>query len=137
MGTNQSTKERLLGYTEKPINILLVEDHPLMKEKLPVILSRLFPQAKITVLKNFEEEDFDEVLKVGNFQIVFLDVELTNWKEHPLYGQSGINLIEPIKKINPEVIVVSISTYDTNNEFAQTKGADYSIQKGSIGDLLD
>jgi two-component system invasion response regulator UvrY len=85
----------------KPVRILLVDDHPLVRHALKKVLLEEFPAATITEAGDSLEAK--RALAAGACDLIILDVELP--------GGGGINLLEYIHASYPNIRVLVVSGY--------------------------
>jgi DNA-binding NarL/FixJ family response regulator len=103
LGGNSVNQSRLpSGYTSnKPIDILLVDDNPRFRFQLRRIINKMFPQINIS-----EAESPDEALDAlskKEFALIFLDMILGD--------QNGIACLRQIKKREKNARIILISAY--------------------------
>jgi two-component system invasion response regulator UvrY len=82
-------------------DFLVVDDHPIVRKGICQILEEVSGKVQIT-----EASDASEALKnlrAGKFDMVLLDINLP--------GRGGLDLLEDIKGLDPEVRVLIISMY--------------------------
>ena len=103
---------------------MLVEDNPSFRELIKVTLQDEFPSMDIT-----EAEDGVEALrKIASHppNLIFMDIRLP--------GENGFQLTRKIKADNPGVIIIVLTSYDTQEyrEAATQNRADYFFSKSGI-----
>lgn len=105
------------------IRILLVDDEPLLIESLEIILNNE-DGFKVVGLRN-NGRDALEFLKDESVDVMLVDLNM------PVMG--GIELISEVKKINPEIKIVVLTTFYDNENISQAlkNGADGYILKDS------
>lgn len=105
------------------IRILLVDDEPLLIESLEIILNNE-EGFKVVGLRN-NGRDALEFLKDESVDVMLVDLNM------PVMG--GIELISEVKKINPEIKIVVLTTFYDNENISQAlkNGADGYILKDS------
>ncbi len=102
------------------INILLVDDHPMVIQGLRAIINTLSNMQVIATAGNAFEAM--ERLAVSPVDIAILDINLPD--------VSGIELCKKIKSVYPSVQVLAMSTFRERNYVAQM------IQNGAMGYLI-
>lgn len=105
------------------IRILLVDDEPLLIESLEIILNNE-DGFKVVGLRNNGRDALD-FLKDESVDVMLVDLNM------PVMG--GIELISEVKKINPEIKIVVLTTFYDNENISQAlkNGADGYILKDS------
>lgn len=83
------------------INVLITEDHPMIRRSL----RRILEDSGQTGLIEEAGSGTEMMAKIGenNFDIILLDISLP--------GKSGFELLKDIKEINPEINVLIVSIY--------------------------
>ncbi len=97
-----SRQSRISRPARKPVRILLVDDHPLVRERLAEIIQR---EKDLTVCG--EAEDRHEALAVATNQkpdLVIIDLTLKN--------SDGLELIKDIRSRWPKVLMLVVSMHD-------------------------
>jgi DNA-binding NarL/FixJ family response regulator len=102
---------------------LIVEDSALYRKLLNETLHSRFPSMEI-----IEAEDGEEAMQKIDAQppdLIFMDIKLP--------GENGLELTGKIKAKYPEVIVIILTSYDTQEyrEAAVRAKADHFLSKGS------
>jgi DNA-binding NarL/FixJ family response regulator len=103
--------------------MLVVEDNITFRQSLKAVLETEFPK---TVVE--EAADGNEALqKVDALKpnLIFMDIKLP--------GENGLELTKRIKKKNPAVTVIILTSYDLPEyrQAAEDFGADHFVSKGS------
>ena len=103
--------------------VLIVEDSPLFRKLLKETLHSRFPSMQIS-----EAEDGKEALRKVNAvppDLIFMDIKLP--------GENGLELTAKIKTKYPNVTVIVLTSYDTQEyrEAATQAKANYFLSKGS------
>ncbi len=104
------------------LNVVLVDDHPVVVEGLQKILATAFKEA---VLKDFTSgEDFIDYLSSKDVEIdlVLLDITLPR--------KSGIEICQTIKLISPSTIIIAFSNHAERSIILKM------IQNGASGYIL-
>ncbi|MDI3340266.1 MAG: response regulator transcription factor [Sphaerobacter sp.] len=102
------------------IRILVVDDHPVVREGLVAILEA---QDDLTVVG--EAGDGDEAVR--QYQALRPDVVLMDLA---MPGTDGVQAIQEIKRFDPDAHVVVLTAYDTDERILQ------AVQAGASGYLL-
>lgn len=110
------------------IRILLVDDEPLLIESLEIILNNE-EGFKVVGLKN-NGRDALEFIKNESVDVMLVDLNM------PIMG--GIELISEVKKVNPKIKIVVLTTFYDNDNISQAlkNGADGYILKDSGKDAI-
>jgi two-component system response regulator DegU len=106
--------------SDKVINVMVVDDHEVVREGLVRILERQGGIRVVAVAKSGEEA----LTKVEKFvpDVVIVDIQLP--------GINGIEVIRRIKKGHPEIEAITLTVYD-DEEFAMQ-----AIKAGAIGYVI-
>lgn len=104
-------------------NVLIVEDSAIFRKLLKETLHSRFPSMEIS-----EAADGEEAMqKIDSHppDLIFMDIKLPR--------ESGLELTERIKEKYPKVIVIILTSYDTQEyrEAAVRAKANYFLSKGS------
>src|SRR5437763_726298 len=120
MATNESRP------APKPMNLYVIDDHPLMREAVVMLLRRLRPGANVIELERLGGVNA-AVRQHGAPDLVCLDLKLPDTT-----GTSGIH---ELKKLFPEtpLAVLSASPVGDAEEACVEAGADIYIEKSSGG----
>ena len=110
------------------IRVLVVDDHPLVRQGIAAVLARSFPGAYIG-----EAKDGPEALQAlcdGDRDLVVLDLSLP--------GRSGLEVLKEIKSARPRLPVLILSTYPEEQfaSRAMRAGASGYLTKGSPSEVL-
>lgn len=100
-------------------NILLVDDHLVVRKEVEIILSNSIPGATIYNVENYDEAI--EMVNVIKFDIVILDITIN--------GVENIKIMNKIKSIQKDLKILIFSSHDENQY-----GVRY-IQNGADGYL--
>jgi DNA-binding NarL/FixJ family response regulator len=100
-------------------NILLVDDHLVVRKGVEIILSNSIPEATIYNVENYDEAI--ELVNVIKFDLVLLDVNIN--------GVENIKIMNKIKSIQKELKILIFSSHDEKQY-----GVRY-IQNGADGYL--
>lgn len=100
-------------------NILLVDDHLVVRKGVEIILSNSIPGATIYNVENYDEAI--ELVNVIKFDIVILDININ--------GVENIKIMNKIKSIQKDLKILIFSSHDENQY-----GVRY-IQNGADGYL--
>ena len=106
------------------MNVLIVDDHPLIRDGLADFLKAEFPIVKRT----FEAENEEEAIKIvlnNPINIVFLDIEIKNNQTE------GLQTLVKLKSTFDFLTVVIYSGYEEWSNDAIQKGAMGFISKAS------
>lgn len=115
--------------TEKPMKILIVDDHALFRQGLEMLLHDLFPKADIV-----EASDAAEALaaakKYPDFQLVLVDLKLP--------GGTGFATLKKLSSTLPKAVVAVISASDNITDITESykAGAKGFIAKSSTAEVL-
>lgn len=115
--------DKRFGAREK-MNLYVIEDHPVMRQAVVMLLRRLFPIATVVELDKFS--DFaSATVKNGDPQLVILDLLLPRVKD--------TNAISEIKAMFPDVLLVVLSSLPAGEvqERCISAGADLYIEKST------
>ena len=106
--------------TDRPIRVLIVDDHALVREGISELLNH---QSDITVigLCANANDALEQVLTTG-IEVALLDVRLPE--------RSGLSLLEEFQSIAPEIRVIMISAYDDPDYVIE------ALKLGACGYLL-
>lgn len=103
--------------------VLIVEDSPLFRKLLKETLHSRFPSMDISEAENGKEA----LQKVDDLppDLIFMDIKLP--------GENGLELTAKIKTKYPNVTVIVLTSYDTQEyrEAATQAKANYFLSKGS------
>jgi DNA-binding NarL/FixJ family response regulator len=116
--------------------ILVVEDHPLFRDSLLVVLKAVFVQAIITTVTPETWLSVHGDITEKQYDLILLDGSLAFFPYHPTFEKFGMNLVPFIKEQSPHSCVIAISDKDSSNKIAMDKGADGFIPKESIHEFL-
>jgi len=83
------------------VNILIVDDHPLIREGLKKVLE-CEPDIKVAAEASTTDE-VSEALKINCIDIILLDISL--------HGKSGLDIIKEIKERYPHISILIISMH--------------------------
>ena len=86
------------------MNILIVEDHPLIRVGLKVLISELDPDATVVQCDNFPEGL--NLLENEIFELIILDIDIP--------GGENIKMMEIIRMRQPDIIILVHSGYNEN-----------------------
>jgi DNA-binding NarL/FixJ family response regulator len=102
---------------------LIVDDNPTFRRSVKKILSGRFPRMSIREAANGRETM--RLIEISPPDLIFVDIRL------PL--ENGLRLTERIKRHNPQLPVVILTSHDTEEyrEAASAAGAEYFVSKGS------
>jgi two-component system invasion response regulator UvrY len=84
------------------MNILIIEDHPLIRVGLKMLINEVDPKASVTPCDNFP--DGLELVKSNPFDMVILDIDIP--------GGEHIRMIDLIRSKRPDVSILVHSGYD-------------------------
>ncbi len=110
------------------LQILLIDDHEIVRRGLKQLLAEAFPHALFG-----EAGDFKQALALAgkkDWSLVLLDINLP--------GHSGLDILIELKKKRPKVPVLVLSYY-TEEEFAIRSlklGADGYLTKSNVSDEM-
>jgi DNA-binding NarL/FixJ family response regulator len=110
-------------------NILIAEDHAIVRLGISILLKNLYPGTNV-----LEVDDFNEAIKVINqhaIDLIILDINIPN-------GNS-IQMIDTIRVRQPETKILIFSAYD-EDLYAQRyieAGANGFLSKGARGPEID
>ncbi len=89
---------------ESNINILLVDDHLVVRKGIEIMLSQKVKNAFL-----FSAEDYDQALEILNktkIDLILLDININ--------GVENINILKEIKAIQNQVKILSFSSHEAN-----------------------
>jgi len=117
--------------SERPVRVLIADDHPTNRAVLEVILS--FIQAELVTVEDGAQAL--EAFKTGNFDIVLMDLQM------PV--MDGLSAIREIRRFEAEtgrhatpVLAVSANAMSEHVAASRAAGADQHIAKPVIPDAL-
>lgn len=116
--------------------ILVVEDHPLFRHSLLIVLKAVFIKAIITTVTPETWLSIQEDIVQKQYDLILLDGSLALFEYHPMFENFGMNLIPLIKEQSPHSCVIAISDKDSSNKIAMDRGADGFIPKKDLGEFL-
>lgn len=122
----------LTEYVDKSFTIRLIEDNKPWNEILKDILQSVFPKATITITTPETWLSIEQEIREQQFDMVFVDVNLNNFFEHPNYGTNGLTVIPFIKKESPNTCIIALSSNPKLNDIAVKDGANFGIVKKDI-----
>ena len=102
------------------MNVLLVDDHSLVRRGLAHVVTECFPDAVVHEASN--AEDAMKVLGVQTMEVALLDVRLP--------GKDGIGLLKDVKAKWPDLPVIMITSFD------EAKYARQALSEGAAGYIL-
>ena len=102
---------------------LIVEDNDNFRQTLRSLLDSRFPS--MTIEEAGEGGEALEKVHAFDPDLIFMDIKLP--------GESGLELSRRIRRFNPEVKIIILTSYDfpEYREAARNGGADHFISKGS------
>ncbi len=119
--------------TTPPMNLYVIDDHPLMREAVVMLMRRLRPGANVVELERMGGLDA-AVRQHGNPDLICLDLKLPDTT-----GTSGVHEIKNLFPNTP-LAVLSASPASDCEEVCIDAGADIYIEKssgaGEIGNAL-
>ena len=110
---------------------MIIENNAEFRQTLMNLLKSYFDDLKCQEATNGEGafKKIEELVP----DIIFVDIHIQ--------GESGLKLTKKIRKIYPEVILISMSSYDLPEyrEAAEQHGADYFLSKSSfdVSEMLE
>ena len=110
------------------MQIVCVDDHPIMLKGLEQNIKQLLPDAIINIFER-SDEAYDFVKK-NNCDILFSEIEMCSG--------DGITLANRIKSINPEVNIIFLTVCDEREharEVLRIKPSGYIVKPASIEQL--
>lgn len=113
---------------KEPIEVLLVDDHDIMRDGLKRIIEE---EDGLTVIKEATNaENAIDGLKQTVPDVVIMDINLP--------GMSGIKATKIVKKIHPEIKVIGLSFHDENymKQKMIKAGASAYLAKTSVSEKL-
>lgn len=112
------------------INILIADDHPIIRQGLNSVLVQMPEVENITEAKNGVEAL--ELLRKNNYDIATLDVEMP--------GLSGLEIIGKLKEYEIQTRIVFITMYNDERMFnhAMNAGAmGFILKDNAVDDIVD
>jgi len=109
------------------LKILIIDDHPIFRQGLKLILDELAP---LHIYEASNSEESINILKNNLIDLVTLDINLP--------GQDGVQLFNILKKEFPKIKVIVVSMYNSEiikNEFFKNGAAGF-ISKDEVSDIL-
>lgn len=116
--------------------ILVVEDHPLFRHSLLMVLKAVFVQAIITTITPDNWLSIQEDIVQKQYDLILLDGSLAFFEYHPKFEKFGMNLVPFIKEQSPHSCIIAISDKDSSNKIAMDRGADGFIPKNLLHEFL-
>ncbi|MFO7890736.1 MAG: response regulator [bacterium] len=109
------------GGVMRSLNIALVLS---TNKKLRQNLSYIFNEMGISYI--FESKELNGLLRILSFPLkaVFIDV-------NP-YDKNGLDFIKLVKNISPQLKIIAVSGYSSENDIIIDAGADYCIEKSVL-----
>lgn len=111
------------------INVLIIDDHPIVREGLKQIL-----KASSEVVVSGEAGNSDEALRgisEGNYDVALLDIALP--------GRSGLDILQELKKRSPKTAILILSAYP-EEQYAlralKSGAAGYLVKKSAPEELV-
>jgi DNA-binding NarL/FixJ family response regulator len=91
------------------MNILIVDDHPLMLNSIQQLAQAQFPTGKITTATTAQAAL--EQLKNATWQLLLVDLSLPAKAEDSAKSETGLNLLREVMKLYPEL---NLMVYSSN-----------------------
>jgi DNA-binding NarL/FixJ family response regulator len=110
------------------MNVLLVEDHPLIRMGLEILIKGIYPNAQVIHATNFEQAI--EMLKSQGFDFIILDIVIP--------GSKSVAMVKEIREVQPAVSILIHTAHD-EQLYGLTyirAGADGFISKNSVPDQI-
>jgi DNA-binding NarL/FixJ family response regulator len=104
------------------MSIFVIDDHPLMREAVVMLLRRLWPAAQVLDLERLAQVS-DAAAKHGNPELISLDLKLRD-----SHGVSGVREMRAQFPGTP-IVVLSASPAEDYEDLAIEAGADVYIEK--------
>ena len=111
------------------MSMYVIDDHPLVRQAIAMLLRRMRPAAKVVELEKFSELQA-AIIKNGEPTLFLLDLLLP--------GVKGTSAVSEVKKMYPEVPLVVISSMPAGEaeEICIEAGADLYLEKASSANEL-
>ena len=115
------------------MSLYIIDDHPLVRQAIAMLLRRMRPAAKVVELEKFSELQA-AIIKNGTPELFVLDLLLP--------GVKGTSAVSEVKKLYPEVPLAVLSSMPAGEaeETCIEAGADIYIEKSTpsneIGEAL-
>lgn len=108
--------------------ILLVDDHPAVSQRIGELLASVVPDAKMTAASSGEQGL--ALVAAGSFDLVLLDLRLP--------GCGGIEVLKALRSTRPELPVIIISSLPESPyaTLARRAGAHGFVTKSALGQEL-
>lgn len=119
-----------------PCAILVVEDHPLFRHSLLIVLKAVFVQAIITTVTPDNWLSIQDDITKKQYDLILLDGSLAFFQYHPTFENFGMNLVPFIKEQSSHSCVIAISDNEGSNKIGMDKGADGFIPKNQLHEFL-
>lgn len=125
-----------ISKNDSSIRMLVIDDAKptFLVEDMVENIQKSFPLAKIGSVAGFD--GIEDVIIKGQYNVIFLDASLHNWKAHEVFGNYGGNLIPFIKKESPSTFIVATSSDSGFNEEMIKRGAHGYIKKTHLDNPL-
>ena len=110
------------------INILITDDHPLIRQRIRFILEESGDPGLIEEASSGQE--MMAKISEHDFDVVLLDISLP--------GKSGLELLKDLREINPDIKVLIVSIYPAEQYgfMAKKLGASGYVTKSHVPDEL-
>jgi hypothetical protein len=140
-GEPSSAVQKLQKLLAEPeISTLIVDDDKVMQEGFEIFFKDLFPNTSSPYsYEGFgvDEHTIEDIIEKGKYFLHIVDGRLAKWEPHPVFGQSGPELVAFIREKRPNSFVISVSMQTDVNALAVKKGADFSVDKGKLTEFAN
>lgn len=97
--------ETQLSMEAKTLRVMVVDDHPIVREGLRAVLAQDPSLALVGEAETAEQAL--PLLEAGDVDVVLLDIKLP--------GESGLDFIRKLKAMRPELIVIILTVHDSES----------------------
>ena len=136
MEKDDAIVQKFIELRDEPIKILVIEDSEKYRIGLGLVFSYTFPSADIVVTTSDQWLNINAEITEGNYDLILTDGNLTDFKKHPTYKKSCMDVIPFIKEFRSQIIVIAISEDAGLNNVGLRAGAYAAILKNEVINLM-